>query len=148
MSLIWPSSPPDSATPSPAPRPTLPTCPDWTADDLLWHLGWVQSWWTVIVRQNLTGPEARELMPDRPAGRSQLLEFYRQRWWPNDRTRLFGEIGWHHRTLSTILSCFLEAGFTLDGAEEPRAPADVTAESPWYDEVAEVLTLRWRLLDR
>ena len=61
--------------PSDAP---VPTCPDWTADDLLWHLGWVQSWWAMIVRQDLTGPEAREQMPDRPADRSELMEFYRQ----------------------------------------------------------------------
>ena len=70
--------------------------------------------------------------------------FEEGRWWPHDRTRLFGEIGWHHRTLSTILSSFLDAGFALDGAHEPQAPADVIAESPSYGQVAEVLTLRWR----
>jgi ubiquinone/menaquinone biosynthesis C-methylase UbiE len=74
--------------------------------------------------------------------------FEEGRWWPRDRTRLFGEIGWHHRTLSTIVNNFLQAGFALDGAQEPQATADVVAESPWYDEVAEVLTLRWRLLSR
>ncbi|HEY2506479.1 MAG TPA: class I SAM-dependent methyltransferase [Streptosporangiaceae bacterium] len=70
------------------------------------------------------------------------------RWWPRDRTRLFGEIGWHHRTLSTILNSFLTAGFALDCAQEPQAPADVLAESPAYGQVAEVLTLRWRLRGR
>lgn len=74
--------------------------------------------------------------------------FEEGRWWPRDRTRLFGEIGSHHRTLSSILNSFLAAGFTLDGAQEPQAPADVIAESPWYGQVAEVLTLRWRLLAR
>lgn len=71
--------------------------------------------------------------------------FEEGRWWPDDRTRLFGEIGWHHRTLSTILNSFLAAGFALDSVHEPRAPADVIAESPTYGQVAEVLTLRWRL---
>jgi SAM-dependent methyltransferase len=33
--------------------------------------------------------------------------FEEGRWWPHDRTRLFGEIGWHHRTLSSILNSFL-----------------------------------------
>jgi len=74
--------------------------------------------------------------------------FEEGRWWPKDRTRLFGEIGWHHRTLSTILNNFLNAGFALDGAQEPPGPADVVAESPSYGQVAEVLTLRWRLLGR
>jgi SAM-dependent methyltransferase len=74
--------------------------------------------------------------------------FEEGRWWPDDRMRLFGDIGWHHRTLSTILNSFLDAGFALDGAQEPQAPADVITESPSYGQVAEVLTLRWRLLDR
>jgi ubiquinone/menaquinone biosynthesis C-methylase UbiE len=74
--------------------------------------------------------------------------FEEGRWRPHDRTRLFGEIGWHHRMLSTILNSFLAVGFTLDGAEEPQASADVIAENPWYGQVAEVLTLRWRLLGR
>jgi hypothetical protein len=71
--------------------------------------------------------------------------FKEGRWWPNDRTRLFADIGSHHRKLSTIISSFLDAGFTLDGADESQAPADVVAENPWYGEVAEVLTLRWRM---
>ncbi len=70
--------------------------------------------------------------------------FEEGRWWPRDRTRLFGQLGWHHRTLSSILNGFLGAGFRLDRAAEPRAPAGVTAAGPWYGEVAEVLTLRWR----
>jgi SAM-dependent methyltransferase len=72
--------------------------------------------------------------------------FEEGRWWPHDRTRLFGQIGWHHRTLSSILSSFLDGGYHLDGAQEPQAPADIVAGSPWYGEVAEVLTLRWRAL--
>ena len=56
--------------------------------------------------------------------------FEEGRWWPHDRTRLFGEIGWHHRTLSSILKTFLRPGFVLDGAQEPQAPAEVIAEVP------------------
>jgi SAM-dependent methyltransferase len=70
--------------------------------------------------------------------------FEEGRWWPRDRTRLFGQIGWHHRTLSTLLNSFLAAGYEVDSAREPQAPADIVAASPWYGEVAEVLTLRWR----
>jgi uncharacterized protein (TIGR03083 family) len=58
------------------PDAPVPSCPDWTADDLLWHLGWVQWWWGTIVRDNMTGPQAEELMPERPAGRRALQAFY------------------------------------------------------------------------
>jgi uncharacterized protein (TIGR03083 family) len=57
------------------PAAPVPPCPEWTADDLLWHLGWVQWWWAAIVRDGLTGPDARRLVPERPPGRPGLLEF-------------------------------------------------------------------------
>jgi uncharacterized protein (TIGR03083 family) len=60
------------------PDALVPSCPDWTADDLLWHLGWVQWWWGTIVRGHMTGPQAAELRPARPAGRAALLEFYQR----------------------------------------------------------------------
>jgi hypothetical protein len=59
-----------------APDAPVPSCPDWTADDLLWHLAWVQSWWAAIVRDNLTGPDAALLQPERPPDRAGLLELY------------------------------------------------------------------------
>jgi uncharacterized protein (TIGR03083 family) len=62
---------------APPEAPVL-SCPDWTADDLLWHLAWVQSWWATIVRDNVTGPEAKQLEPERPRARPGLLEFYQQ----------------------------------------------------------------------
>jgi SAM-dependent methyltransferase len=72
--------------------------------------------------------------------------FQEGRWWPGDRTRLFGQIGWHHRTLSSLLNGFLDGGYELDRAQEPQALADVIAANPSYGEVAEILTLRWRSL--
>lgn len=60
------------------PQARVPSCPDWTADDLLWHLAWVQSWWATIVRDSVTGPDARQLLPERPPGRPELLTFYEQ----------------------------------------------------------------------
>lgn len=60
------------------PNAPVRSCPDWTADDLLWHLAWVQSWWAAIVRGNLTGPEAEKLRPERPTDRTGLLEFFWQ----------------------------------------------------------------------
>ncbi|MDX6365405.1 MAG: hypothetical protein QOK30_481 [Nocardioidaceae bacterium] len=60
-----------------APDTRVPTCPDWDADDLLWHLAEVQWFWGTIVRDRLTdGARVEELKAERPAGRSALREFY------------------------------------------------------------------------
>jgi len=58
------------------PQARVPSCPDWTADDLLWHLGEVQWFWGTIVREKLTGEQAEQRKPGRPAGRAGLLAFY------------------------------------------------------------------------
>jgi uncharacterized protein (TIGR03083 family) len=58
------------------PDARVPSCPDWTADDLLWHLGEVQWFWGTVVRENVTGERAEELKPPRPAGQAALLAFY------------------------------------------------------------------------
>jgi uncharacterized protein (TIGR03083 family) len=60
------------------PAARVPSCPDWTADDLLWHLAEVQFFWGTIVREGLPGDEAGKLKPDRPAGRDGLLAFYQR----------------------------------------------------------------------
>ena len=60
-----------------APRDArVPTCPAWNADDLLWHLAEVQWFWGTVVRENLSGEQAEELKPPRPADRAALLAFY------------------------------------------------------------------------
>ncbi len=60
------------------PEAAVPSCPDWNADDLLWHLGQVQFFWGTVVRENLPGGEAEKLTPPRPAGRDALLAFYQR----------------------------------------------------------------------
>jgi uncharacterized protein (TIGR03083 family) len=62
-------APPDAA---------VPTCPDWNADDLLWHLAEVQFFWGTVVREGLTGDEAEKRTPERPAYRTALLALYQQ----------------------------------------------------------------------
>lgn len=54
----------------------VPACPDWTADDLLWHLGEVQWFWGTIVREKVARAQAEEAKPPRPAGRAALLAFF------------------------------------------------------------------------
>jgi uncharacterized protein (TIGR03083 family) len=60
------------------PDARVPSCPDWDADDLLWHLAEVQWFWGTIVREQVTGSQAEELKPDRPADRAALTKFYRR----------------------------------------------------------------------
>ena len=55
----------------------VPTCPDWSADDLLWHLAEVQLFWAAIVRERLADPDAADAaVPERPADRGALLELF------------------------------------------------------------------------
>jgi uncharacterized protein (TIGR03083 family) len=42
------------------PARRVPSCPDWDAADLLWHLAEVQHFWGVIVRDKLDDPEQSE----------------------------------------------------------------------------------------
>jgi uncharacterized protein (TIGR03083 family) len=57
------------------PRADVPSCPDWRADDLLWHLGEVQHWWTWMVEHRPKGPEEYP-EPERPGDYAGLLAFY------------------------------------------------------------------------
>jgi len=59
-----------------APAASVPTCPEWDADDLWWHLAEVQWFWSTIVRQALQGPPRAEDRPERPASRTELSSFY------------------------------------------------------------------------
>ena len=51
----------------------VPTCPDWDADDLLWHLGEVQWFWGEIAERGLTDPADLDAVnatrEDRPGDR-------------------------------------------------------------------------------
>jgi uncharacterized protein (TIGR03083 family) len=60
-----------------APSARVPTCPEWDADDLLWHLGEVQWFWSEIVRTRAADPDGYA-EPERPAGRPGLEAFYRR----------------------------------------------------------------------
>ena len=59
-----------------APDTSVPSCPGWNADDLLWHLGEVQWFWAAVVREDVTGERADKLKPPRPADRAGLLAFF------------------------------------------------------------------------
>lgn len=54
----------------------VPACPDWTLDDLVWHLSEVQHFWGSIVGDGLSGPQDYDRM-ERP-GRDELLDLFRR----------------------------------------------------------------------
>jgi uncharacterized protein (TIGR03083 family) len=61
------------------PAARVPSCPDWDAADLLWHLGEVQHFWTWIVTNRPKGPDAYD-QPERPGDHAGLLSFYDQQY--------------------------------------------------------------------
>ncbi|MFP5346498.1 MAG: maleylpyruvate isomerase family mycothiol-dependent enzyme [Actinomycetes bacterium] len=57
----------------------VPSCTDWAADDLLWHLTEVQWFWWEILRGRLQQPDAAEsATPERPADRARLPALFHQ----------------------------------------------------------------------
>jgi hypothetical protein len=60
------------------PETRVPTCPEWDADDLLWHLVEVQWFWGAIVTRGLTAGSDVEALDNggRPVDRDDLLAFY------------------------------------------------------------------------
>lgn len=56
----------------------VPSCPDWDAADLVWHLGEVQWFWENIVRRDVTTEAGLEEMErnDRPADYDGLLAYF------------------------------------------------------------------------
>jgi uncharacterized protein (TIGR03083 family) len=57
------------------PASAVPSCPEWRAADLLWHLGEVQHFWTWMVEHRPKGPDEYP-EPERPADYDGLLEYY------------------------------------------------------------------------
>lgn len=56
------------------PSARVPSCPEWAAADLLWHLAEVQWFWATIVEERRTDIEGIE-HPERPTDRDALLTF-------------------------------------------------------------------------
>ncbi len=58
----------------------VPTCPDWDADDLIWHLGEVQWFWGEIVERRLTSGDQLAAVEaarvPRPTDRAGLLAHF------------------------------------------------------------------------
>jgi uncharacterized protein (TIGR03083 family) len=59
------------------PSARVPSCPEWAAADLLWHLAEVQWFWATIVEERRQSPEGMK-PPTRPTDRDALLAFAAQ----------------------------------------------------------------------
>ncbi|PKH41983.1 TIGR03083 family protein [Nocardioides alpinus] len=57
-----------------APEARVPSCPEWSAADLLWHLATVQRWWAEVLVARPERPE--EVEPPRPESYDGLLAAY------------------------------------------------------------------------
>ena len=131
-----------------APDARVPTCPGWTADDLLWHLAEVQWFWGEIVRTGTDDPDSYE-EPARPGDRAGLEEFYRAAsggllaalaagepedpaWtWSTDRTVGFIRRRQAHEALVHRLDAELTAGV--------RTPMDPLLSCDGVDEILRVM---------
>jgi uncharacterized protein (TIGR03083 family) len=59
------------------PSARVPTCPEWSVDDLLWHLTEVQLFWGAVVRDRLQDPDPAEVgKPERPDDFADLLALF------------------------------------------------------------------------
>src|SRR6185437_12305786 len=62
------------------PAARVPSCPDWTAADLLWHLAEVHWFWATIVSDRVTDEAQVEAVdarkPARPESLTDLLALY------------------------------------------------------------------------
>ncbi|HET7325760.1 MAG TPA: maleylpyruvate isomerase N-terminal domain-containing protein [Nocardioidaceae bacterium] len=55
----------------------VPSCPDWTAGDLFWHLTEVQWFWGTIVRERVSDPaEIEAERPERPTDLDSLCHLF------------------------------------------------------------------------
>lgn len=60
------------------PEARVPSCPDWTAADLLRHLGGVQEYWATVLRQRPAGPpdDPDDSEPGRPESYAALVDHF------------------------------------------------------------------------
>lgn len=131
----------------------VPTCPDWDAEDLLWHLAEVQDFWAKITAGRLQSHEdvqEIESTRSRPAGRAEVQAFFDDAsrrlhdalrstppdtpawtWW-NEQTVGFSYRRQAHEALIHRLDAELTAG-----AE--RRPMDPALASDGVDEALRVM---------
>lgn len=56
------------------PDAPVPTCPGWTAADLLWHLSTVHRFWGIVLREDPSSEQAESLAADQPEQPATVAE--------------------------------------------------------------------------
>jgi len=120
----------------------VPSCPEWDADDLLWHLTEVQWFWGEVVAGRPAGPP--EQHPERPGSREGLLTLFDEvserlcsllssaepgepAWsWADEQTVGFTQRRQAHEAMIHRLDAELCAAGS--GAEVTPLPADLAAD--------------------
>jgi uncharacterized protein (TIGR03083 family) len=133
------------------PDAPVPSCPDWDAEDLLWHLGEVQWFWAEVVRRGVTDGEQADGLDagTRPDGREALQALFDQAsadlsrlltendpatpaWtWSTDQTVGFIRRRQAHEALIHRVDAELTAG--------DRTPMDTALSADGVDEVLRVM---------
>jgi uncharacterized protein (TIGR03083 family) len=126
----------------------VPSCPDWDADDLLWHLGEVQWFWGTVVAERLQDVDDLQ-PPARPDTHEGLVAFFEQQsarlhdslaaaspdeavyMWAEDRTVGYVARRQAHEALIHRLDAELTAGDVT--------PLDPTLASDGVDEALTVM---------
>jgi uncharacterized protein (TIGR03083 family) len=122
---------------SAAPDARCPTCPDWTASDLLWHLTEVHQFWAGVLSQNARTDAdlatVEQAKPERPTAMADLLALReaatsalldqldllddtepRWSWWPADQTVGFTRRMQTYETTMHRVDAELTAGQPID----------------------------------
>jgi len=124
-----------------------PTCPDWTATDLLWHLTVVHFFWAGVLERNARTESdiaaVEQAKPDRPSAMPDLLALREQAtaalcnqleslddaeprwtWWPADQTVGFTRRMQTHEATFHQVDAELAAGLPISQIE-----SDVAADA-------------------
>ncbi len=75
----------------------------------------------------------------------EVRGYFREGFWRSDNPNgVRGQVGAHHRTLSTYLNAVTTAGFVIEQLREPQPENEIAARVPGYAEVPVVLAVRCR----
>jgi ubiquinone/menaquinone biosynthesis C-methylase UbiE len=80
-----------------------------------------------------------------PEGTLMHRNYFEEGFWlsPN-KLSVRGLVGAHHRTISTYINAFLQAGLRLEASCEPQATGPLAERIEGYTQLPSVWVLRWR----